>query len=83
MEGRKFDLIYVDGSHEAEDCLSDSVLAWRLLKPGGFIIWDDYLWELQNYGKHTPAWGINAFCRIFSREISIVHARYQVAGRKR
>jgi hypothetical protein len=83
MSGQKFDIIYVDGSHDAEDCLSDSILAWRLLKPRGLMIWDDYLWELQSYGKSTPAWGLNAFLRVFSKEIDVRHARYQVAARKR
>ncbi|MCM8775657.1 MAG: class I SAM-dependent methyltransferase, partial [Candidatus Omnitrophica bacterium] len=39
-----FDIIYIDGSHRADDVLIDAVLSWRLLKDGGFIIFDDYHW---------------------------------------
>lgn len=41
----KFDFIYVDGSHETDDVLVDGILAWRLLKPGGLIAFDDVLWD--------------------------------------
>ena len=41
-----FDLVYIDGSHSAKDVLLDSLLAWRLLRPGGAMIWDDYEWAL-------------------------------------
>ena len=37
-----FDLIYIDASHYAPDVLSDAVLAFKLLKPGGILIFDDY-----------------------------------------
>jgi cephalosporin hydroxylase len=37
-----FDLIYIDGSHQAADVLSDAVLSFRLLKLGGVLIFDDY-----------------------------------------
>jgi predicted O-methyltransferase YrrM len=37
-----FDLIYVDGDHTYEGCLNDSIHAWRMLEPGGILIWDDY-----------------------------------------
>jgi hypothetical protein len=35
QEGWMFDFVYVDGSHEACDVLSDSVLVWPMLKPQG------------------------------------------------
>ena len=41
---RHYDLIYVDGSHTARDVLQDAVLGWGLLKRGGLMIFDDYLW---------------------------------------
>ena len=37
------DLIYIDGSHLAKDVLSDAILSWKLLKPSGVMIFDDYL----------------------------------------
>jgi len=33
--GAPFDLIYIDGSHQAPDVLADSVLAFELLRVGG------------------------------------------------
>ena len=42
-EQQKFDVIYVDGSHFADDVLADGIAAWRLLKQGGVLIFDDFL----------------------------------------
>lgn len=36
------DLVFVDGSHERDDVLSDSQRALDMLSPGGVIVWDDY-----------------------------------------
>jgi predicted O-methyltransferase YrrM len=45
--GMKFDLIYVDGSHETHDVIQDGVNAFNLLADGGAIIFDDYWWKFQ------------------------------------
>ena len=42
-----FDLIYIDGSHTAADVLTDAVLAFQLLRVGGVMIFDDYLWSME------------------------------------
>lgn len=39
-----FDAIYIDGSHIAEDVLTDAVLAYRLVRENGLIMFDDYAW---------------------------------------
>ena len=39
-----YDMIYVDGWHTAFGALADGVQAWPLLKVGGLMIFDDYLW---------------------------------------
>jgi glycosyltransferase involved in cell wall biosynthesis/predicted O-methyltransferase YrrM/Tfp pilus assembly protein PilF len=44
MEAESFDLIYVDGDHSAAGVRADSLEAYRLLKPGGLLLWDDYYW---------------------------------------
>ena len=37
----QFDLIYIDGSHTYTGVRSDSEKAFRMLAPGGVIVWDD------------------------------------------
>jgi predicted O-methyltransferase YrrM len=42
MEGKQYDLVYVDANHEGWATLYDAVLAYRLCAMGGTIIFDDY-----------------------------------------
>ena len=44
LPARRYDVIYIDGSHTADDVLEDMVLSWRLLAPSGLMILDDYGW---------------------------------------
>jgi predicted O-methyltransferase YrrM len=41
QDGRRFDLIYIDGSHLFEDVFVDAYFAARLLDPGGIVLFDD------------------------------------------
>src|SRR4030042_6630537 len=41
-EGIQADLVNVDGSHDEADVYQDLLYYWRILKPGGVIIGDDY-----------------------------------------
>jgi predicted O-methyltransferase YrrM len=61
MTGAQFDFIYIDGSHEAADVLSDAVLSWPLLKPGGLLAFDDYDWRHFPEPERCPALGIDGF----------------------
>lgn len=42
MEGREFDIIYIDAGHEFWQAFSDGLIAWQLLKPGGVLFFDDW-----------------------------------------
>lgn len=78
-----FDLIYVDGSHFADDVMLDAVFAWRLLRQGGIMIFDDYLWRIEQYGwKKNPARAVNLFLRLCKGDFDLLHAGYQLAIRK-
>jgi len=46
---QEYDYVHIDGSHLAKWVLSDAVLSWDLIKPGGLIIFDDY-----NYMPKPP-----------------------------
>ena len=72
---QSFDLIYIDGSHEAPDVLADAVLAFQLLRPGGVMIFDDYLWSMHRPGTQDvllmPKPAIDAFMNIYQRKMQI------------
>jgi|GEM_PF-1843227 len=42
LNEQKYDYVYIDACHLAKWVLSDAVLSWDLVKPGGLIIFDDY-----------------------------------------
>ena len=77
------DFIYVDGSHQAADVLEDAALSFRLLKPGGILIFDDYLWQHYPQPRLNPALGIDAFLAAFAGHYKVLHKNYQVAIEKR
>jgi len=77
-----FDIIYIDGSHRAPDVLEDAVLALRLLKPGGLMIFDDYAWELNSPEIDRPDGAINTFYQFYRDQLEVVHKGYQVIFRK-
>lgn len=79
---KKFDFIYVDGSHRREDVLTDSVLAWRLLKIGGILIWDDYKWRRDQPSEVRPEHAIDLFCSMFAGCYEELHRDYQVIIKK-
>lgn len=72
-----FDLIYIDGSHTAKDVLTDAVMAFPLLKVGGLMVFDDYLWnfgfEMHNTPLKIPKMAVDAFTNIFYDKIKIIH----------
>lgn len=82
LEAASFDAIYVDGGHDAATVLLDAVLAWRLLKPGGVLIFDDYLWEPERPLSERPQLAIDLFRETTGDALEILHAGYQVIGRK-
>lgn len=82
-EGQRYDLIYVDGSHLADDVLRDAISAWRLLKQGGVMIFDDYLWTFYEAEDDNPCRVINLFLDWKAAELELVSVGWQVAIRKR
>jgi predicted O-methyltransferase YrrM len=78
----EFDLIYIDGSHEAADVLADAVLAWPLLKPGGLMGFDDYGWRVFPEPERRPAPAVDAFLTCMRGKFTEVHRGYQVWVKK-
>jgi predicted O-methyltransferase YrrM len=79
----KYDFIYIDGSHQAPDVLTDACMSWPLLKQGGLVVFDDYMWGNPRDALHRPKIAIDAFTNIFGETAEIVHVGYQLVVRKR
>ena len=77
-----FDFVYIDGSHQAADVLEDAVLSFRLLRPGGILIFDDYLWRNYPQPQLNPALGIDSFLAAFAGRYKLVHKNHQLAIEK-
>ena len=78
-----FDFIYIDGSHTAKDVLTDACMAWPLLKQGGLMVFDDYLWGESRDILHRPKMAVDFFVNTFAESLDIVHIGHQFAVRKK
>jgi predicted O-methyltransferase YrrM len=82
LEGHRFDMVYVDGSHRRDDVLADSFAAWRLLKIGGLLIFDDLHFHLEWEPSERPADAIKMFCAMFGDSFRELHRGRQLIVRK-
>lgn len=83
QDKRKFDFIYIDGSHLAKDVLIDACMSWPLLKKDGFIVFDDYAWKPPGFSLlQRPKIAVDAFVNMFEDELIIAHSGYQLVVRK-
>ena len=78
-----YDFIYIDGSHTAKDVLTDACMAWPLLKQGGLMVFDDYLWGESRDILHRPRLAVDFFVNIFAESLDIVHIGHQFVVRKK
>lgn len=78
-----YDFLYIDGSHRAPNVLKDIILGWDLLKDGGLMILDDYLWNcFPDEPLKNPRPAIDAFMAVFDGEYGIIQKQYQVMLQK-
>ena len=74
--GVQADLLYVDGGHEAPTVLRDLVTGFDLVKVGGLVICDDYLWADPRFGGNRtlgrPKIALDAFTTIYADKLRMV-----------
>ena len=94
LNRNNYDFIYIDGDHTSDGVFTDAILSLPLLKNGGIIIFDDYLWR--HNGSHTitslddinllhpnnPFSGINKFLELYKDYIEIIESNWQMVIRK-
>lgn len=82
LEQAAYDLIYIDGNHHAVNVMMDAVAGWRLLKDGGIMIFDDYLWRPDLPPTARPQLAIDLFLSAMNSGLTVLHKDYQVIVRK-
>ena len=81
IEGQRFDVVYVDGSHLALDVYRDGVLAWALVVRGGILMFDDYQ-RKQGPEREVPGIGIDAFLAAVNGDYEELVRGHQIIIRK-
>ena len=78
-----FDFIYVDGSHMTWNVLQDAAMCWRLVRPKGILVFDDYEHPLFPDSFDMSAGpAIRAFLSLISGKYELLFKDWQVALRK-
>ena len=83
FHAESFDFIYIDAGHMAYQTLTDAVMSWPLLKPGGVMVFDDYMWQLCDPIDRRPKCGVDAFTSLFNSQIQTLAIGDQYVVRKR
>ena len=77
-----YDFIYIDGDHTAQAVFIDASLAWKALKPGGIMAFDDYLWELDAPINLRPQAAIDLFIILMKDHLTLLGTGSQIWIRK-
>lgn len=81
---RNFDFAYVDGAHDAMNCLRDAVMSFELLVSGGVMVFDDYEWAVFPNAIDRPKMAVDAFIACYMKEIDVLQRTgWQICVRKK
>jgi len=75
---------YIDGDHRATPTYMDAVNVWPMLRIGGWMLFDDYLWPKTNSSdpENSPQAGINRFINEYKLKVHIHYQKYQLLLQK-
>lgn len=76
LNALRFDFIYVDGNHWPPHPYNDAVWSFAICKNGGYILFDDYLWNADTKGS------IDKFIAEFGGSLEVVSKDYQLLIKK-
>jgi predicted O-methyltransferase YrrM/tetratricopeptide (TPR) repeat protein len=77
----QYDFIYVDGSHRCLDVYLDLFLSWQLLRKGGVLAIDDYMYCIGKIGEQPyeyPFEAVNQFLKDYEGKYTIIDKDYRV-----
>lgn len=79
-----FNIIYIDGNHDADMVEKDLILSFPLLKSGGVLMIDDYLYEpTVTDNIKAPKAGVDNFLKHYGNNFVTLHIAYQIILEKK
>jgi predicted O-methyltransferase YrrM len=80
-EQKQYDIIFIDGNHTSPFVLTDAVMSWYLLKKGGMIIFDDYMWgDIKS--TNSPKIAVDSFMMNFKNYIETISVGWRMVIKK-
>lgn len=67
-----FDVIYIDGYHKGYQVFEDFKNSWQVLKSGGIIIFDDFIWNFFEKIEDNPCYVINLYLKKINKNVKIL-----------
>lgn len=82
---KKYDFIYIDASHRADDTFIDAYYSHKMLSSKGLVIFDDFGWKDPNQPHivNSPQLGIEVFFTMYGDLYDVASKGYQVAAIKK
>lgn len=77
-----FDLVYIDGDHEASSVIEDWVLVSRKVHKGSFVVFDDYGRNVRA-ARHQVKVAVDAILQMWDTQLELLHTGSQVIVRVR
>jgi len=78
-----FDLSFVDGDHSRDAVAFDALHSMRLVKRGGYIVFDDYGWGYKDRPETCPKPAIDKFLMQYSKQINVLFKQWCVVVQKK
>ena len=81
VDKKRYDIIFIDGNHTSPFVITDGIMSWYLLKKGGLMIFDDYLWGDCN-STLSPKLAVDSFVVCFKDYIEVVWSKFRLSIKK-
>ena len=83
IQSQRYDFVYINGVQRARNTLEDAVLSFPLLNIGGFMLFDDYLSNIEEpQSIESPKAGVDAFLQIYAKAYRVAGYGYQLCIQK-
>lgn len=79
---KKFNVIYIDGSHFYDDVKKDFINSMNCLDDGGVLICDDFLWFFYKKIEQNPIGAILECYENYKKDLEILFIQHQIIFKK-